>query len=85
MKPLSEKEWRDKLTEISMRIWNVDYELTFEETLKQVEDGLLDTILQDRKAWGENIKNIIKMSDKYTFEDGTVFVRQRNQGAKTDE
>ena len=100
MKPLSEKEWRDKLTEISMRIWNVDYELTFEETLKQVEDGLLDTILQDRKAWGEYVigEDIDFPRDSQTGApvgtDGFIGLgkselraeqRQRNQGEKTDE
>lgn len=90
-KPLSEQEWRDKLTEISMRIWNGDYELTFEETLKQVEDGLLDTILQDRKAWGEYVIGEDICTCGCNFGDGCLCVsdaklraeqRKRNQGEK---
>lgn len=85
MKPLSETELREKIDDYVDRFrmqWKVEGDEYHQSEL--IED-IAQLIIQDRKVYSENIKNIIKMSDKYTFADGTVFVRQRNQGEKTDE
>ncbi len=97
MKPLSEKELREKIGRIVF-----DYPKPDSPNLGDTIDEIMNLILSDRKAWGEQVMEYAKMKiNKYSihaprgYPKGTVARRQllgsldnwmnkqqRNQGEK---
>lgn len=87
---MQEDELREKIDDYIYDVLNRqprpnDYadDAGYDEAASEYADGIVEYfvtfIKQYSKDYADRQKAIIKMADTYTFEDGTVFVRQRNQ------